>query len=131
MLADQEQTERALTKPPPGACLHCHASTAPTWRPVGAEALAQPASLTDFQWPAVMKGFEIMSAMSYAQAHAEVMRTPDGSSNGPAENPAGGSPAATNTSGSAPGATAPTTKQALAQGVGKAHPVSCVDCHDP
>jgi nitrite reductase (cytochrome c-552) len=28
-------------------------------------------------------------------------------------------------------ATAPTTRQALAQGVGKPHPVSCIDCHDP
>ena len=127
MLADQEQTERVLKKPQPGACLHCHASIAPTWRRVGAEALGQQVSLTDFQWPAVMKGFELMSTMSYAQAHAEVLKTPDGSSNGEAGNsgPAGGSPAATS------GTTAPTTRQTLAHQAGKAHPVSCVDCHDP
>src|SRR5687767_3098866 len=83
MLADQEQTERVLKKPQPGACLHCHASVAPTWRRLGAEALGRPVSLTDFQWPEVMKGFEIMSTMSYAQAHAELLKTPDGSPDTP------------------------------------------------
>ena len=123
MLSDQEQTERVLKKPQPGACLHCHASVAPTWRRLGAEALGQTVSLTDFQWPAVMKGFEIMSGMKYAEAHAELLKTPDGSAGGPAERPAGGSQAAVK------GASA--TQQALAHHVGDAHPVSCVDCHDP
>jgi len=96
MLSDQEQTERVTKRPQPGACLHCHAAIAPTWRRLGAAALGQQVSLTDFQWPAVMKGFELMSAMKYADAHAELLKTPDGSKEGP-----------------------------------KAHPVSCVDCHDP
>src|SRR3954470_9773015 len=52
MLADQEQTERVTKKPQPGACLHCHAAVVPTWRRLGAAALGQEVSLTDFQWPA-------------------------------------------------------------------------------
>jgi nitrite reductase (cytochrome c-552) len=82
MLTDQEQTERVTKKPQPGACLHCHASVAPTWRRLGAAALGQEASLVEFQWPAVMKGFELMSAMKYADAHAELLKTPDGSREG-------------------------------------------------
>jgi nitrite reductase (cytochrome c-552) len=135
MLYDQEQTERVLKKPQVGACLHCHASVAPTWRRLGAEALGQQVSLTDFQWPAVMKGFEVMSGMSYADAHAELLKTPDGSPGG-ASPPAGGSSVATPTPARAAGSpaaktTAPSTQQALAHHVGEAHPVSCVDCHDP
>ena len=113
MLTDQEQTERVTKKPQPGACLHCHASVAPTWRRLGAAALGQEVSLVDFQWPAVLKGFELMSAMKYADAHAELLKTPDGSD------------------ASRRPATSSTTQQALAHHVGDAHPVSCVDCHDP
>jgi nitrite reductase (cytochrome c-552) len=133
MLSDQEQTERVAKKPQAGACLHCHASVAPTWRRLGAAALGQEVSLTDFQWPAVMKGFEIMSTMRYADAHAELLRTPDGSPGGSQPLPGGSSAAQrtpANTSGQ-PGATAPTTREALAHNVGEAHPVSCVDCHSP
>jgi nitrite reductase (cytochrome c-552) len=56
MLADQEQTERVTKKPQPGACLHCHASVIPTYRKAGGGD--------------VMKGFEEVSAMKYADAHA-------------------------------------------------------------
>ena len=133
MLSDQEQTERVLKRPQPGACLHCHASVLPTYRRIGAEALGETiASGTDFNWPAVFKGFELVSAMKYADAHAELLKTPDGS-----PPPTGGAPgrvdraAPTDLQG-AP-TTAPTTQQALAAhaGIGDAHPVSCVDCHDP
>src|SRR3954468_12084455 len=62
MLSDQEQTERVTKKPQPGACLHCHASIAPTWRRVGSEKLGKPFSSTEFDWPAVMEGFKTMSA---------------------------------------------------------------------
>ena len=118
MLSDQEQTERVTKKPQPGACLHCHASVAPTWRRLGAAALGQTASLTDFQWPAVMKGFELMSTMTYADAHAELQQTPDGSSGRwPEVAVVGPRPAAT-------------TREALAS-QRAAHPVACVDCHDP
>jgi nitrite reductase (cytochrome c-552) len=54
----------------------------------------------------VMKGFAALSQVPYAQAHAEVVKT--GSDN-------------------------PTVKagQAALENVAGAHPVSCVDCHDP
>jgi nitrite reductase (cytochrome c-552) len=118
MLSDQQETERVTKKPQGGACLHCHASIAPTWRRLGAAALGVPVSTKDFQWDAVMKGFEQMSAMSYTQAHAEVLRTPD-------------KPGVTTPLPASPSSTAPTTQQALAGHMGSAHAVSCVDCHDP
>jgi nitrite reductase (cytochrome c-552) len=122
MLDDQQHTERVLKKPQAGACLHCHASIVPTWRRVGLEAMGQPADeaalAREFNWPAVLKGFDTMSTMRYTDAHAELLKTPDGSGRAPA------TPAA------APAA-APTTQAALASQVGEAHPVSCVDCHDP
>jgi nitrite reductase (cytochrome c-552) len=119
MLYDQEQTKRITERPQPGACLHCHASVVPTWRRLGLE--AQGKTLTDaqgFDWPAVFKGFELMTTMPYAAAHAELLKTPDGS---PARPPAR----------EVAPTSAPTTREALSAHVGEAHPVSCVDCHDP
>ena len=126
MLSDQTQTERVTKKPQAGACLHCHASVVPTWRRLGAAALGQEVSLPDFQWPAVMKGFELMATMRYSDAHAELLRTPDGSPRDARQGPStsGGS------LGPTPG-TQPTTRETLAHHVGEAHPVSCVDCHSP
>jgi nitrite reductase (cytochrome c-552) len=120
MLYDQEQTERVLQRPQSGACLHCHASVVPTYRRVGAQALGQgfDPNSDDFNWPAVMKGFEVLAGMNYSAAHAELLKTPDGSP-GPARAQAG-----TPQGG-------PTTQQALAANVGEAHPVSCLDCHSP
>jgi nitrite reductase (cytochrome c-552) len=122
MLTDQEQTRRVTDKPQPGACLHCHASIIPTYRRVGLEKQGKTlADAKDFDWPAVFAGFEQMSTMSYADAHAELLKTPDGTPN-----------EAKPTEGGSSGATAgPTTKEILAAHVGEAHPVSCVDCHDP
>ncbi len=119
MLYDQEQTERVTKKPQTGACLHCHASITPTWRRVGLESEGkQLADANGFDWPAVMKGFELMGKLSYVDAHAELLKTPDGSPAAAGEpRPADGKPA--------------TTQQALAAHLGEAHPVSCVDCHDP
>jgi nitrite reductase (cytochrome c-552) len=74
----------------------------------------------DFAWPDVMSGFERMCAMSYTAAHAELMKTPDGTPDAERAGPARSSAGA-----------APTTREALAGQVGEAHPVSCVDCHDP
>ncbi|HEX8522102.1 MAG TPA: ammonia-forming cytochrome c nitrite reductase subunit c552 [Tepidisphaeraceae bacterium] len=144
MLADQEATERVTQKPQPGACLHCHASIIPTYRRVGLATMkgvpatgpsAQQIDLPNsFEWPAVMKGFEVISAMSYTGAHAELLRTPDGTPHETTPGPGGSSVTNTtpaNTTGAKPGG--PTTQEALAQQkhVGEAHPVSCVDCHDP
>ena len=99
MLHDQEVTRRVTERPQPGACLHCHASVIPTYRRLGLEARGAPADATAlaaaFDWPAVMKGFELLSAMPYSDASAELKKTPAGMGD--------------------PGA----------------HPVSCVDCHDP
>jgi nitrite reductase (cytochrome c-552) len=92
MLTDQEQTKRVTDKPQPGACLHCHTSIIPTYRRIGQGD--------------VLKGFALVSKMSYRDAHAEVVKT--GSSN-----PVGGAHDGTTV---------------LVEG---AHPVGCVDCHDP
>lgn len=102
MLYDQEVTERVTKRPQSGACLHCHASIIPTYRRLGLEALGQPADADalakDFRLDAVMKGFEAASKMDYQAAHAELLKTPDGTSNDEARD---------------------------------AHPVSCIDCHEP
>jgi nitrite reductase (cytochrome c-552) len=54
MLLDQEQTERVLKRPQPGACLHCHASVLPIYRSVGSGD--------------VMEGFRKVNAMPYTEA---------------------------------------------------------------
>jgi len=104
MLYDQEHTKRITDRPQPGACLHCHASVVPTWRRIGLEADGKTlADAKGFDWDAVMKGFEKMSRIPYQEAHALMLQTPDGT---PADQPASAQ-------------------------LGEAHPVSCVDCHDP
>jgi len=133
MLYDQEVTERVAQKPQAGACMHCHASIIPTYRRLGLQAAGKPADAAALAkvlaWDAVMKGFELVSAMSYADAHRELLATPDGT---PGENTpllAGGSSAYAPTPSNLQGGS--TTQQAIAAHVGEGHPVSCVDCHDP
>ena len=92
MLDDQEHTKRVTERSQPGNCLHCHASVIPTYRRLG-----------DGD---VFKGFNALARMSYAAAHAEVVKT--GSLN------------------PVPGGDRP--QFAHADG---AHPVGCIDCHDP
>jgi nitrite reductase (cytochrome c-552) len=108
MLLDQEVTERVTKRPQTGACLHCHASIIPTYRRLGVEGAGEKADTgslaADFNWPAVMKGFEIASKMDYQAAHAELSKTPDGTS---------------------------PRNSSDAQHLGDPHPVSCIDCHDP
>jgi nitrite reductase (cytochrome c-552) len=108
MLHDQEVTERVTKRPQSGACLHCHASIIPTYRRLGMEAAGQkvdPQSLAaDFNWPAVMQGFNIAGKMDYQAAHAELAKTPDHIPSTPADD---------------------------AHAAGAAHPVGCIDCHDP
>jgi nitrite reductase (cytochrome c-552) len=97
MLLDQEKTRRVTERPQPGACLHCHASIIPTYRRLGTG---------DTDWDKIRSGFAMLSAMTYQQAHAEVVKT--GSLN--------------------------PVPQGTTQGhqrVEGAHPVSCVDCHEP
>lgn len=82
MLSDQLATKRVTERTQPGACLHCHASVVPTYRRVGLAAMGETsdaeALAADFRWPAVEKGFELVSAMTYPEAYAELEQTPDG-----------------------------------------------------
>lgn len=54
MLLDQEQSERVLKRPQPGACLHCHSSVLPAYRHAGAGD--------------IMAGFRKVNAMTYTEA---------------------------------------------------------------
>ncbi len=134
MLFDQTHTERVLNKPQPGACLHCHASVIPTYRRLGQESLGTAvASANEFDWASVMKGFELLTAMKYTDAFAELQKTPDGAKPGQKDTATGGNdlPLSLTTPPSGD-SKKPTTREALAaHQVGNAHPVSCVDCHDP
>lgn len=132
MLLDQEVTERVTKRPQSGACLHCHASVIPTYRRLGLEAAGKPADAAalaaDFNWPAVMAGFRAASGMDYAAAHAELLKTPDGSPG--KTNPLfpGGDPP--NMEGQERPAEA-VSAEMDPHTLGDAHPVSCIDCHDP
>jgi nitrite reductase (cytochrome c-552) len=130
MLYDQTVTERVLQRPQAGACLHCHASVIPTYRRVGLELLGQTMENPhDFNWPAVMKGWEAVTMMPYAQAFGELQKTPDGSlPTGKTNNQL---PQSLTTTRLAGDGRPPTTQEVLAaHNVGNAHPVSCIDCHD-
>ncbi len=133
MLFDQEVTERVTMADQPGACLHCHASVIPTYRRLGLEASGQPADAealaADYDWSAVMDGFRLLGAMDYHDAHAELLKTPDGTPTSAARVFPGGA--------ARPGAQATSEEDGEVEGelgdphLGAAHPVSCVDCHDP
>jgi len=107
MLGDQESTKRVTDVQQAGACLHCHASIVPTYRRIGLEAQgvdASEAKLAEaFNQEAVMAGFKAVSQKNYEEVHAELMLTPDGVVKANEGDPH----------------------------VGDAHPVSCIDCHDP
>lgn len=64
MLQDQEETLRVTEFKQPGACLHCHSSVLPAYLTKGKEAL--PNGERQEQ---IMKGFEIVNAMPYEEAH--------------------------------------------------------------
>jgi nitrite reductase (cytochrome c-552) len=53
-LKDQDETRRTRERPQPGSCLQCHASILPAYRKAGGGD--------------VMKGFEIVSSMPFAEA---------------------------------------------------------------
>jgi nitrite reductase (cytochrome c-552) len=59
-LKDQDETERTKQRPQPGSCLQCHASVLPAYRRAGGGD--------------VMKGFEIVSTMSFHDARKLVER---------------------------------------------------------
>lgn len=126
MLHDQVLTDRVTERQQAGACLHCHASNTVLYRKVGLEAMGRPATLEalateGFQMDAVMRGFEELSMRPYHEVLALLTQMPDGT---PVEGEV-----------SAP--------QPLVEGfdpsqfseddfnMSEAHPVSCIDCHDP
>jgi nitrite reductase (cytochrome c-552) len=66
MLRDQDMTERQKVVPQPGACLHCHASVLTAYRDSGVgEGVPLDAA---HRQEAIMKGFEKICAMPYAEA---------------------------------------------------------------
>ena len=129
MLYDQGVTERVTKKPQAGACLHCHGSVTVLYRRLGLEAMGKKATdealAASFNMPAVQKGFEVVSTKPYEEVLAMLKQTPDGT---PGENepvfpqaPAGGF------EGKFAGRPVPEDFPAD----GEAHPVTCIDCHDP
>ncbi len=64
MLSDQEETKRVKNFKQPGACLHCHASILPAYRESGRKTGVPD----DRPQEQIMKGFEVVCAMPYADA---------------------------------------------------------------
>ena len=129
MLYDQGVTERITQKPQAGACLHCHASINVLYRKVGLEAMGLPSDdavlAADFNMPAVVRGFEELSTRPYFEVMQMLLRVPDGTpevDEGPFPLPPPGG-----FTGEIAGE--PVDRAGLVRGA--AHPVSCVDCHDP
>jgi len=125
MLYDQVATERVNQRPQAGACLHCHASTTVLYRKVGLDVMGQPsddeALAREFNMPAVIRGFEALSQEPYHQVLEKLTQVPDGT---PADE-----------QGAFPDPPLGGLKDAeLPEGhfkLSQAHPVSCIDCHDP
>lgn len=124
MLYDQGVTERVTKRSQSGACLHCHASVTTTYRRVGLQDLGEPwddeALAAEFNWPAVQRGFEVVSTKPYHDVLAMVEATPDGT---PGDEPPFPQPPVG-------GFDAPQPESDMPK-IGAAHPVSCIDCHDP
>ncbi len=129
MLYDQGVTERVTKKPQAGACLHCHASTTVLYRKAGLEAMGLPsdeaALARDFNMPAVIRGFQELSRKPYAEVLQMLYTMPDGT---PGENqPVMPQPPVGGFTGEYAGKAVPPDHAMM----GEAHPVSCIDCHDP
>ncbi len=124
MLYDQGVTERVHQAKQPGACLHCHAANTVLYRKVGLEAQGKPATpeilAASFDMPAVIRGFEELSKKPYEEVYAQLRAMPDGTPDEDKpvfpEAPEGGFKSGQS------------ERQAHD---GEAHPVSCIDCHDP
>ncbi|GAB4448392.1 MAG: ammonia-forming cytochrome c nitrite reductase subunit c552 [Anaerolineae bacterium] len=70
MLSDQDITERIKVVKQPGACLHCHSAVLPAYQNAGVGA-GVPNDAAHRQ-EAILKGFELVSAMPYTQARTLV-----------------------------------------------------------
>lgn len=135
MLYDQEVTQRVTQRTQSGACLHCHASVVPMYRRLGMEAEGYHPTAEElgreFNWPAVMEGFRISATMTYAEAHAELLKTPDGVV-GEGVVGLGGSSTRVATPAKLEGSDADLLMEEWdPHHMGRGHPVSCVDCHSP
>ena len=131
MLYDQGVTERVTQKPQAGACLHCHASNTVMYRREGLKAMGLPhddaALAAEFNMEAVIRGFEEVSRKPYGDVLALLLSSPDGT---PGEHePAVPQPPVGGFTGEFQGQPVPADHPAFAGG--EAHPVSCIDCHDP
>lgn len=129
MLYDQGVTERVTKKPQAGACLHCHASITVAYRKAGLEAMGLPADVEalamEFNMAAVRRGFEELSTKPYSHVLRLVKLAPDGT---PGENePVFPQPPEGGFTGEIAGEALPADHVVI----GEAHPVTCVDCHDP
>ena len=125
MLYDQRVTERVTKRAQSGACLHCHASVAVTYRRIGRETMGLPADAEalaqGFDMPAVVRGFQEVSRKPYDEVLGMLARTPDGT---PEEDePLFPEP-------SLPDHPAVATPEG-GEDLHEIHPVSCIDCHDP
>ena len=105
MLHDQENTKRVTEVQQAGACLHCHAAVTPMYRRVGLKQRGlepTPERMAEnFDQESVVAGFRAVSRMNYEEVLKELLATPDH------------------------------IDEAGDPHVGDAHPVSCLDCHDP
>lgn len=135
MLLDQEVTERVTQRPQSGACLHCHAAVVPTYRRLGLEMAGEKATVetlsNDFNWSAVNKGFQALGKLDYRTAHDELLKTPDGTPGETLPLFPGGEPLTENSANSTGAEANAQDAAANAHNIGDAHPVSCIDCHDP
>jgi nitrite reductase (cytochrome c-552) len=66
MLSDQDMTERLKIVKQPGACLHCHSAVIPAYRQAGVQ--AGVAADESHRQEQIMKGFELVCGMPYAEA---------------------------------------------------------------
>jgi nitrite reductase (cytochrome c-552) len=104
MLHDQKVTERVTKRKQAGACLHCHASATVAYRKAGLEALGRPADEATLR-----KGFDMEAVIAGFVAvsrkpYHEVLALMEAAPDGTPDDDGA---------------------------VGGAHPVSCIDCHDP
>lgn len=129
MLYDQGVTERVTKKPQAGACLHCHGSMNVLYRKVGLEAMGEEANeealAAHFNMPAVRRGFEELSTKPYSEVLALLKQTPDGTPDD--SEPVFPTPPEGGFTGEFAGKPVPDDHPTI----GKAHPVTCIDCHDP
>jgi nitrite reductase (cytochrome c-552) len=129
MLYDQGVTERVTKKPQAGACLHCHAANTVMYRKAGLTAMGLPtddeALKASFNVEAVSRGFKEVSRLPYSEVLALLQHAPDGT-NGDQQTPFPQPPV-----GGFEGEFAGRPVEDRHQSVGDAHPVSCIDCHDP